>query len=59
MLVGAADVAVGVTMQEHAEETLEASPPQFDTNVGRAALALGDAVYVGQKALTSEDFWIN
>ncbi len=58
MDVGAEDVVVGVTIHEHAEETLDASPPQLETKVGRAAVA-DEAVYVGQNAETLADCWIN
>ena len=51
-------VDVGVTMHEHAEETLAAEPPQFETKVGRAPEA-DDAVYVGQNEDTAEDCWMN
>lgn len=56
--LGAEEVVVGVTMQEHAEDTLDARPPQFETNVGREAEA-DEAVYVGQKLETAEDSWMN
>jgi hypothetical protein len=50
------EVDVGVTRHEHAEDTLEARPPQLDANVGMATeLAL--AVYVGQNAETFADSW--
>lgn len=48
------EVDVGVTMQEHAEETLDATPPQFETKAGNVAEA-DEAVYVGQKCETAED----
>lgn len=48
-----ADVAdVGVTMQEQADETFDASPSQPDAKVGR--LAFTEAVKVGQNADAAE-----
>jgi hypothetical protein len=56
---GAVDVVeVGVTMQEHAEETLDATPPQFETKVGNELNAV-EAVYVGQNCETADDSWMN
>ena len=52
-----AEADVGVTRQEHADETLEAVPPQFETNVGSVADA-EDAVYVEQNDDTADDCWI-
>lgn len=54
-VVGMEVVEDGVTRHEQADETLEARPPQFDTNVGRGAVA-GAAVKVGQNAATSAGF---
>lgn len=57
-MVGAEEAEVSVTRQEHAEETLDARPPQFETKVGSEAEA-GEAVYAGQKLETAEDSWMN
>ena len=52
-----AEVDVGVTRQEHADETLEATPSQFETKVGSGADA-DDAMYVGQNFDTADGSWI-
>lgn len=56
-MTGRDTVGVGVTMQEHAEDTRAANPPQFDANEGIGAS--GDAVYVGQASEAAEDCWMN
>lgn len=50
-------VDVGVTRQEHAEATLDGSPPQFEAKVGRATPA--DGVNVGQNASTAAEARMN
>jgi len=47
-------VDVGVTRHEHADEILDASPPQLEAKDGRVALVFETVVYVGQNSETDE-----
>jgi len=49
------EASVGVTRQEHADETRDALPPQFETKVGSAVAEFAElAVKVGQNCATAE-----
>jgi len=47
------EAATGVTRQEHADDTRDASPPQFETKVGSDAVT-ELAVKAGQNCATAE-----